>query len=74
EERIKEVRVVSEAERMKQVTVLTAQAQAEEDLVVEKVRGPGRGTHQGSARGLRGRAHEAGHRADCPGPGRGRPG
>ncbi|WP_341645065.1 hypothetical protein [Thauera sp. SDU_THAU2] len=33
EERIKEVREVSEAERLKQVTVLTAQAQAEEELV-----------------------------------------
>ena len=33
EERIKEVREVSEAERLKQVTVLAAQAQAEEELV-----------------------------------------
>jgi uncharacterized membrane protein YqiK len=33
EERIKEVREISEAERMKQVTVLNAQAQAEEELV-----------------------------------------
>lgn len=35
EERIKEVREVSEAERQKQVTVLTAQAEAEEALVKE---------------------------------------
>lgn len=33
EERIKEVRAVSEAERMKQVTVLTAEATAQEELV-----------------------------------------
>ena len=33
EERIKEVRAVSEAERMKQVTVLTAEAAAQEELV-----------------------------------------
>lgn len=33
EERIKEVRVVSEAERLKQVAILEAQAQAERDLV-----------------------------------------
>ncbi|EZH78619.1 MAG: flotillin family protein [Pseudomonas sp.] len=33
EERIKEVREVSEAERMKQVTVLNAQAEAEQELV-----------------------------------------
>lgn len=33
EERIKEVREVSEAERLKQVTVLTAQAEAEQELV-----------------------------------------
>ncbi|MDR0216541.1 MAG: flotillin family protein [Comamonas sp.] len=33
EERIKEVRAVSEAERMKQVTVLTAEASAQEELV-----------------------------------------
>ena len=33
EERIKEVRVVSEADRMKQVTVLTAEATAQEELV-----------------------------------------
>lgn len=33
EERIKEVREVSEAERLKQVTVLNAQAQAEQELV-----------------------------------------
>ncbi|QNP47278.1 hypothetical protein [Diaphorobacter aerolatus] len=33
EERIKEVRMVSEAERKKQVTVLTAEAAAQEDLV-----------------------------------------
>jgi len=35
EERIKEVREVSEADRLKQVQVLTAQAQAEEDKVKE---------------------------------------
>lgn len=35
EERIKEVREVSEAERLKQVQVLTAQGQAEEDKVKE---------------------------------------
>lgn len=33
EERIKEVREISEAERMKQVTVLNAQAEAEQELV-----------------------------------------
>ncbi len=33
EERIKEVREVSEAERMRQVTVINAQAEAEESLV-----------------------------------------
>jgi uncharacterized membrane protein YqiK len=33
EERIKEVREVSEAERLKQVTVLNAQAEAEQDMV-----------------------------------------
>ncbi|VFS51757.1 Uncharacterised protein [Budvicia aquatica] len=33
EERIKEVRMVSEADRQKQVTIIQAQADAEQDLV-----------------------------------------